>query len=177
MKEFTLNNNHWDSRIHFMDNLRAAAMFFGLILHAAIFYNKWPFPIGRGQTEDSNMLHILIEIIHVFRMDLFFLVAGFFACLFMRKKGLKQLVKNRILRILTPFVAGFFVLQPWWSAIQIQMFTANAEGFWTVYFRHFLDPLTIVRYEHPIGQWFQHLWFLQFLMIFIFAQSVFILIG
>ena len=177
MKEDTLNNNHWDSRIHFMDNLRAAAMFLGLVLHAAIFYNIWPFPLGRGQTEDSNILHILIEIIHVFRMDLFFLVAGFFACLFMRKKGLKQLVKNRILRILIPFVACFFVLQPWWSAINIQMFTANAEGFWTVYFRHFLDPLTIVRYEYPIGQWFQHLWFLQFLMIFIFAQLVFVLIG
>ena len=87
MKEDALNNNHWDSRIHFMDNLRAAAMFFGLIFHAAIFYNTWPFPESRLHPEDSNILHILIEIIHVFRMDLFFLVAGFFACLFMRKKG------------------------------------------------------------------------------------------
>ena len=177
MKEDALNNNHWDSRIHFMDNLRAAAMFFGLIFHAAIFYNTWPFPESRLHPEDSNILHILIEIIHVFRMDLFFLVAGFFACLFMRKKGLKQLVKNRMLRILIPFVACFFVLQPWWSAIQIQMATANAEGFWTVYFRHFLDPLTIVRYESPTGQWFQHLWFLQLLIVFISSQSVFVLIG
>lgn len=167
----------WDSRIHFMDNLRAVAMFLGLVLHAAVFYNSWPLPAGKLHPENSNVLHVIVEMIHVFRMELFYLVAGFFACLLMRRKGLKQLLKNRFVRILLPFVVCFIVLQPWWSAIQVKFFTGNQHNFWSLYFSHLSEFLTIVRYEFPIGQWFQHLWFLQLLIIFLSFQFFLVLLS
>jgi len=162
----------WDLRIHYMDNLRAVAMFLGLVIHAAVFYNSWPLPAGKFHFENSNILHLTVEMIHVFRMELFFLVAGFFACLYSTRKGLAQLIRNRTIRIFVPFICCFFLLQPCWSAITIQMFSNGGEGFWALYFKHFLDPLTIVRFEFPVGQWFQHLWFLQLLILFITAQAI-----
>ena len=65
----------WDLRIHYMDNLRAVAMFLGLVIHAAVFYNSWPLPANKLHFENSNILHLTVETIHVFRMELFFLVA------------------------------------------------------------------------------------------------------
>ena len=159
--------DNWGSRIYYMDNLRAVAMFLGLVLHAAVFYNSWPLPAGKLHPENSEILHIVVEMIHVFRMELFFLVAGFFACLLMKRKSLKILVKNRFSRILLPFLLCFFILQPWWSTIQVKMVEVKQSGFWGTYFNHFTDLLTIVKYEFPIGQWFQHLWFLQLLIIFL----------
>ena len=167
----------WDSRIYYMDNLRAVAMFLGLVIHAAVFYNSWPLPAGKFHFENSGILHLTVEMIHVFRMELFFLVAGFFACLYATRKSLRQLVRNRTIRILVPFVCCFFLLQPCWSAINVVMFTGGGEGFWELYFKHFVDPLTIVRYEFPVGQWFQHLWFLQLLILFIAAQVILTWIG
>ena len=95
--------DNWGSRIYYMDNLRAVAMFLGLVLHAAVFYNSWPLPAGKLHPENSEILHIVVEMIHVFRMELFFLVAGFFACLLMKRKSLKALVKNRFSRSKTYF--------------------------------------------------------------------------
>lgn len=164
--------DNWGSRIYYMDNLRAVAMFLGLVLHAAVFYNSWPLPAGKLHPENSEILHIVVEMIHVFRMELFFLVAGFFACLLMKRKSLKALVKNRFSRIFLPFLLCFFILQPWWSTIQVKMVEVKQSGFWGTYFNHFTDLLTIVKYEFPIGQWFQHLWFLQLLIIFISIQCI-----
>ena len=163
-------NDEWSKRIHYMDNLRAIAMFLGVILHASVFYNSWPIPGINLHAETSETLHFIIESIHVFRMELFFLVSGFFASLYLSRKGLKNLFNNRIKRILLPLIVCVLLLQPWWSAITIDLVNNGNHSFWELYFSHLLDPLTVFRYERPVGQWFQHIWFLEVLFIFVTFQ-------
>ena len=72
-------------RLHYMDSLRATAMFLGLVLHAGVVFAQWPIDPLRSHDEPSVFLHYIMEIIHVFRMELFFLVAGFFSVLLVQK--------------------------------------------------------------------------------------------
>ena len=68
-------------RLHYMDSLRATAMFLGLVIHAAVVFAQWTIDPVRVHDEPSMFLHYIMELIHVFRMELFFLVAGFFSVL------------------------------------------------------------------------------------------------
>jgi len=54
-----------------MDTLRATAMFLGLVLHAGVVFAQWPIDPLRSHDEPSVFLHYIMEIIHVFRMELF----------------------------------------------------------------------------------------------------------
>jgi len=92
-------------RLHYMDNLRALAMLSGLVFHAALAYSPLAhafFPTAdRGQ---SVLVDVGIWFLHLFRMPLFFVVAGFFAALLVAKRGLGGLFRHRIKRIALPFV-------------------------------------------------------------------------
>ena len=61
-----------------MDSLRSVAMFLGLVLHAGVFFAYWPIDPKVPHADASMSIHYLKESIHTFRMELFFLVAGFF---------------------------------------------------------------------------------------------------
>lgn len=92
-------------RYHYMDNLRAIAMLAGVFFHAALAYS--PLMENLWLAADSNT-SVVVDVIawfsHLFRMPLFFLIAGFFTCYMVQKRGITGLLKNRALRILLPFV-------------------------------------------------------------------------
>ncbi len=92
-------------RYHYMDNLRALAMLLGVFFHAAIAYSPifteiWP----TSSPSNSMAMDVVAWFSHLFRMPLFFLIAGFFTCYMIEKRGISGLLKNRALRILLPFV-------------------------------------------------------------------------
>jgi len=49
---------------------------------------------------------------HSFRMELFFLIAGFFSHMTFHRKGASAFINSRLMRIAIPFVAGWFLLKP-----------------------------------------------------------------
>ena len=88
-----------------MDNLRAIIMMMGITFHSAIAYgvtfqNIW---LSASMTS-SPLFDFFTLFTHLFRMQLFFLISGFFAMLVIKKRGLKGFLKNRTLRILLPFI-------------------------------------------------------------------------
>ncbi|TQV86934.1 acyltransferase family protein [Aliikangiella coralliicola] len=92
-------------RYHYMDNLRALAMLTGIFFHAALAYspimdNLWL----SADKENSLILDVIAWFTHMFRMPLFFVIAGFFAFLLIEKRGLREFLKNRGKRILAPFL-------------------------------------------------------------------------
>lgn len=98
-------------RIHYMDNLRAIAMLLGVYLHAALAYAEsarqvWLATNSRG----SVLIDVSIWAIHLFRMSLFFLLAGYFSNLLVQRRGLKQFLWNRAMRIALPFVLFYPLL-------------------------------------------------------------------
>ena len=53
-----------------------------------------------------------MTISHSFRMEAFFLLAGFFSHLTFHRKGAGEFLRSRVLRIMVPFVVGWFILRP-----------------------------------------------------------------
>ena len=95
-----------DRRIHFLDQVRSHMMLLGIVLHAAGSYSNlpagelWPYKA----TEVSLAYSGLINIIHSFRMQVFFVVAGLFAAMLLSKRGNQGFLVNRTQRVLLPLL-------------------------------------------------------------------------
>ncbi len=154
-------------RLHYMDTLRAVAMFLGLVLHAGVVFAHWTIDDARQHVESSMTLHYVLELIHVFRMELFFLVAGFFSLMLCRSKGTRAYVKNRVQRIVVPFILCVAFLLPWIAADFYLGQIHAREDFLSQYLSFFSDPSYIFTEPGPTGNWLWHFWFLHLLIYFI----------
>ena len=72
---------HNQERYHGLDFVRASAMLLGLVIHTSICFTtdslRAPFASGNYQGDIIN--DFACNFIHLFRMQLFFILAGFFA--------------------------------------------------------------------------------------------------
>ena len=68
-------------RFHGLDALRACAMMLGLVLHAAWLMNPAALNIPTIDASAVRGMGFVWYAIHTFRMQTFFVLAGFFACL------------------------------------------------------------------------------------------------
>ncbi|NBR85099.1 MAG: hypothetical protein EB141_05200 [Verrucomicrobia bacterium] len=106
-------------RLHALDNLRGVAMTLGISLHAAISLMTVQFPWAARDVSAHWSFDLLCIVIHGFRMQLFFFLAGFFARLLHQRLGSVGFLKQRAVRIGVPFLAGMVLLLPliglvWW---------------------------------------------------------------
>ena len=104
----TFNNQ----RLDYLDAVRAFALLLGIVFHASLSF--MPLFIGWAVMDISTspMVSVFILICHSFRMELFFLIAGYFGHRAFHRQGAKAFVKARTLRIAVPFVVGWFILRP-----------------------------------------------------------------
>lgn len=94
-----------NDRFHYMDNLRALAMLTGVVFHAALAYSVLAHPFWpTANTGQSLIVDAFAWFFHLFRMPLFFVVAGFFAALLVQKRGMGGMLKNRFMRIILPLI-------------------------------------------------------------------------
>ena len=97
-------------RRHDLDAIRAFAMFLGIVLHSALSFTGFPWPV---EDRSSNpIFQLLFCAIHGFRMPLFFLLSGLFTMMLWRRRGVVALLKQRTLRIFIPFLLGIVTLMP-----------------------------------------------------------------
>ena len=141
------------TRYHALDALRGTMMLLGIYLHAAVAYDVdggWPWK----QAELTRLLGPSMAFIHVFRMPLFYAMAGFFAVLLVERRGLAAAAANRVRRILLPFVLGWLVIFPMVAFLVMagRFGIARAPGVFAT--GRFLGQL------HPL-----HLWFLEYLVV------------
>jgi glucans biosynthesis protein C len=123
-------------RFHSLDALRASALLLGIVLHATMSFlpgfreTGWPI----SDVSESYPLAIFFFVVHIFRMLVFFLVAGFFARLLFERLGLSGFIKNRLRRIALPLVAFFPIVVPLcvlaiiWGAKQLGITGPPAGG-------------------------------------------------
>lgn len=148
-----------EPRFHHLDAVRAGALLAGILLHALMSfmpgYREANWPLADAST--SPALGILYYVIHLFRMTLFFVVAGFFARLLHQRLGTRGLVKNRLRRIALPLLAFYLVTMPLivvalvWGARQLGIKAMAKMEF----------PMPVVGPPIPWG----HLWFLYMLLV------------
>lgn len=160
---------HKTERLHALDSLRAIMMMLGVVLHSVLTYMggvaQGAWRIRDLNNFDTN-LGLIASFIHVFRMPIFMLVAGFFAALLFYERGKRQMFKNRMQRITIPFllfVVLLFVPVVGGMEYTLQVFASNpnafyetASGFSTL--NSFVPTRTM------------HLWFLYYLIMFSVAS-------
>jgi len=111
-------------RYHDLDALRACAMLLGIVLHGILAFGQpgWPGYAPQNDThwvvptvvsemtnaagteapEKFSPYKLCFTAIHGFRMQLFFVVSGFFTVMLWSTRGTKELLKHRAKRILLP---------------------------------------------------------------------------
>jgi peptidoglycan/LPS O-acetylase OafA/YrhL len=91
-------------------------MLLGIYLHAAVAFSRhgsWPWKDG----STTAVFDLSLGFIHAFRMPAFYVMAGFFAALLLEQRGPAGFLRNRAVRILLPFAAGWAVLFPLVAAL------------------------------------------------------------
>lgn len=137
-----------DQRFHALDASRGFALILGIVLHASMsFFLGFP-TLDRSPSET---LAVSFYVIHLFRMSLFFLIAGFFAHLLLKRLGARAFVKNRAKRIAVPMVIAWPILAPLCLAAIVWGF-ANTSA-----------VQTTAPAPQPEGFPLLHLWFLYYL--------------
>jgi ABC-type multidrug transport system ATPase subunit/fucose 4-O-acetylase-like acetyltransferase len=141
-------------RFHALDAARAFALLLGIVLHATM---SFFLPVPAQDVSRSVALGVAFYVIHVFRMSLFYLIAGFFAHLAFHRRGARAFVKDRAKRILVPMTAGWVLLAPPTIAAMIWGLSRTFPG----------GPPAGADGEAVVPQGFPliHLWFLYYLSI------------
>jgi glucans biosynthesis protein C len=147
-------------RYHSLDALRGAMMLLGIYLHAAVAYSRygnWPWKDG----STTGLFDVSLGLIHVFRMPVFYCIAGFFAALLLEQRGAAGFLRNRAARILLPFAAGWAGLFPLVTAIATTAMNLEDPAAIPGAYLRFYTSGEVLRHLDPM-----HLWFLEYLLIF-----------
>lgn len=151
-------------RLHALDAVRAGALLLGVAFHATMSFLPGP-QIWVVRDAADPILGGLFFISHMFRMTLFFLVAGFFGRMLVERRGTAGFIRNRWKRILLPLllfwapVMAAIVATLVWGTAAMNGGTLPANPPPT-------PPITAATF--PLG----HLWFLYVLTLFYLAALV-----
>ena len=100
------------SRLDYLDATRAFALVLGIVFHACLSFTPAFLGWAVQDVSTSPLVAQFMTISHSFRMETFFLLAGFLSHLTFHRNGAGDFIRSRLLRIVVPFVAGWFILHP-----------------------------------------------------------------
>ena len=160
-------------RYHGLDAMRAALMCLGIVLHVGLCYGGGPWLWKDARS--SSVVWVATTSIHIFRMPLFFAMAGFFAAMVHERSGAWKFAVQRFERIAVPLGLGWFVLFPLVALSIVFAWTygavdaAAAGGAWSA--------MSLALQHMPYTtDWSDagplHLWFLRDLLVFYAAALV-----
>jgi len=147
-------------RLHALDAVRAFALLLGVIFHAGFSFIPGMIP-GIWAINDSSpsaAISVLLFTSHIFRMSLFFFVAGFFARMMFQRKGARGFWRDRSKRILVPLLAGWVVIFPTLAVVWIWGLTKTFGGTLPA-------PPADMPPSPPGAFPLTHLWFLYYLLV------------
>lgn len=159
-----------DQRFHSLDALRAFALLLGVALHAAMSFVVPPGHWVVGTAKADTVPALFVYYVHSFRMETFFLLAGFFGRLVVGRRGLAAYLRDRGIRIVLVFAV---LLYPMKFALTAMWITGGRQTGWLQ-----LPPAaadlpwwrlalgTLARETLPAIN-LTHLWFLYYLAIII----------
>ncbi|MFC3124915.1 acyltransferase family protein [Pseudoroseomonas globiformis] len=141
----------WD----YLDQLRAILMLVGIPYHVGLIYASHAAWII-DSPDESMLVTGFLQFSHTFRMPVFFLLAGFFSMLMIRRQGVGRWFQGRLWRVGVPLLTSLLLISP-----LIVLATATAQGG----FGYALAGL-LAEARHPTENWTVHLWFLIYLLAY-----------
>lgn len=98
---------HSMERLHGLDAVRGLALMAGVVLHGAMAFLPGPQLWLVADSSRSTTLSVSFFVIHMARMTVFFLLAGFFGRLVMHRDGWATFARQRLVRIGVPMVLAW----------------------------------------------------------------------
>lgn len=166
-------------RLHSLDSLRAIMMTLGVLLHSAPAYMGGQPGFGlplRDPNASNYFLEWLYSIIHMFRMPIFMVIAGFFAAYLFYDRSPKLMIINRVNRVLLPFIIFIIILWPlvilsFSYSNSVFSFVNNSEtNISELFISSKLTDLKKLTFFIP--KMTLHLWFLYYLILFSIVSFV-----
>ncbi|MGL4669939.1 MAG: acyltransferase family protein [Methanobacteriaceae archaeon] len=147
-------------RKYYLDTLRLLTIFLVIILHIFLIYSALPYYVKVGET--NNFLTLVIYLLLVWLMPLLFAIAGITSYYSLRKRNMKEYFKERVQRLLIPFIAAMIFLNPILSYFGIK-FHENISMNYFDYYLHSFRITDLTGYDG--GLTFGPAWFILFLFI------------
>ena len=137
-------------------------MSLGIVLHAILLFVPYRDPDGSGH----SILEWVVEIVHGFRMPLFFLLSGYFTALLLSRRGVLRTAWQRVLRIGVPLIIGWYTLIPLvpWLGEEMIVKIIRSGNLPAYYYTPEFAAETAAAGE-PAPPGLVHLWFLWYLLI------------
>lgn len=141
-------------REYFLDSIRAYLMLLGVPFHVSLIYSTQTWSVN--SLHPSEWLTLFNDFIHAFRMQVFFVISGYFSYMLFLRYRPSDWLKVRLERVGIPMLTAiplitlpqFFLLKEWTSKI----------GDWSK-----LTPYQ--KYNALVWDLISHLWFLLVLVI------------
>lgn len=152
-------------RLHALDAVRGFALIAGIVFHATVSFLAAPKGAPLWIVTDSHpsvTLGIVFHVLHIFRMTIFFLIAGFFAHLTFHRRGAKGFIADRAKRIAVPLLVGWPILFAAIVAVTIWAAVSSAHGG---------PPPPPPKYPGFPAFPLTHLWFL-YLLLWLYAATL-----
>lgn len=136
-------------REHYLDYIRAALMLLGIPFHVSLIYSSHHWVVN--STPESLPLSLFNDFIHAFRMQVFFVISGYFSCMLYQRYPLKKWLNVRLTRLLIPMLTAMVLITLPQFIFVLRHTTAISDwgdaGFWQ---------------RVNISVWYlvSHLWFL-----------------
>ncbi|MEW5287750.1 glucans biosynthesis protein MdoC [Erwinia papayae] len=110
-------------REYFFDSIRAYLMLLGVPFHVSLIYSSQSWSVN--SPTPSEWLTILNDFIHAFRMQVFFVISGYFSYMLFLRYSRPQWLKVRLERVGIPMLAAvplltvpqFFMIKAWTTKI------------------------------------------------------------
>ncbi|MDO9337182.1 MAG: acyltransferase family protein [Caulobacter sp.] len=149
-------------RLHALDAVRGFALLLGVAFHASMSFLPGPQAWIVMDEQRSELMAITFFTLHIFRMTIFFVIAGYFGRLLLERRGLKGFVLDRLKRIVAPLaifwplaLTGIIAVLIW-STIEVMGALPKNPP----------PPPAMTPTDFPLT----HLWFLWVLLIFYTAM-------
>ncbi len=149
-------------RKHYLDNIRTLIILLLFPYHAFMIWNNYgtKFYIWGGE---NNILSSLIVLVASWFMPTLFVIAGMSFRYSLQKRKIKEFVKERVLKVLIPFVFGLVLLIPF-QTLYARKFFFDYNGSIIDNFKYFFTNFSDLNgYDGMFT--FGHLWFLLYLFI------------
>lgn len=147
-------NNTPVQREYFFDSIRAWLMLLGIPFHISLIYSSHSWHVNSA--EPSWWLTLFNDFIHAFRMQVFFVISGYFSYMLFLRYPLKKWWKVRVERVGIPMLTAIPLLTlP--QFIMLQYVKGKAENWHTL---SGYDKFNTLAWEL-----ISHLWFLLVLVV------------
>ncbi|MDG2467954.1 MAG: acyltransferase family protein [Pirellulaceae bacterium] len=161
-------------RLNGFDALRAFVLLLGLVIHAAMPFLEPPVQVWAVIEPVRHVgLILVVMAIHAFRLQVFFLLSGFFAALLIEKRGLRSFVMNRVRRIVVPFIFCVVLVVPLLQLLMVLGYQGRPEAGFMQVGSLIVD---VTAYRSSVSDFFLsgafiwnmtlfHFWFLYYLIL------------